>query len=89
MLGCPELFVQFLFQSQKGKSFIWGKVTNAEGKTVEARLTTPEGYRLTAEASLLITQKVTESTSAAGYQTPAGMFGYGLISEISGTQWNQ
>ena len=76
-------------QSQKGKSFIWGKVTNAEGKTVEARLTTPEGYKLTAEASLLITKKVMESKSAAGYQTPAGMFGYALISEISGTQWNQ
>lgn len=75
-------------QSQKGKSFIWGKVTNTEGKTVEARLTTPEGYKLTAEASLLITQKVIESKSAAGYQTPAGMFGYALISEISGTHWN-
>jgi short subunit dehydrogenase-like uncharacterized protein len=76
-------------QSQKGKSFIWGKVTNATGKTVEARLTTPEGYKLTAEASLLITQKVTDSKSVAGYQTPAGMFGYSLISEIGGTRWNQ
>jgi len=76
-------------QSQKGKSFIWGKVTNAQGKTAEARLTTPEGYQLTAEASLLIAQKVTDSKSIAGYQTPAGMFGYALISEISGTQWSQ
>lgn len=76
-------------QSQKGKSFIWGKVTNAAGTTVEARLTTPEGYKLTAEASLLIIQKVMDSKLIAGYQTPAGMFGYALISEISGTQWNK
>ncbi|MEI7581475.1 saccharopine dehydrogenase NADP-binding domain-containing protein [Runella sp.] len=69
-------------QSQKGKSFIWGKVTNTEGKTVEGRLITPEGYKLTAEASLLITQKILALKDVAGYQTPAGLFGYGLITEI-------
>ncbi len=76
-------------QSQKGKSLIWGKVTNAEGKTVEARLITPEGYTLTAEASLLITQKVLALNDVAGYQTPAGLFGYGLITEIKGAAFEK
>lgn len=71
-------------QSQKGQSLIWGKVTNAAGKTVEARLVTPEGYTLTAEASLLITQKILALKDVAGYQTPAGLFGYKLITEIQG-----
>ena len=75
-------------QSQKGKSFIWGKVTNAEGTTVEARLTTPEGYKLTAESSLLIVQKIVSSHHQTGYHTPAGLFGYALVSEINGTQWD-
>jgi short subunit dehydrogenase-like uncharacterized protein len=74
-------------QSQRGQSLIWGKATNATKKTVEARLSTPEGYTLTTEASLLITQKVLNSKAMAGYQTPAGAFGYELILEMSGTQF--
>lgn len=66
-------------QSQRGQSLVWGKVTNAAGKSVEAKLTTSEGYKLTAEASLLIVQKVLDAKGIAGYQTPAGMFGYELI----------
>jgi short subunit dehydrogenase-like uncharacterized protein len=73
-------------QSQNGQSLIWGKATNADGKSVAAQLQTPEGYKLTAEAALLITSKVLGSTNIAGYQTPAGMFGYGLILEIDGTK---
>jgi len=66
-------------QSQKGQSLVWGKVTNTAGKSVEAKLSTFEGYKLTAEASLLIVQKVLDAKGVAGYQTPAGMFGYELI----------
>jgi short subunit dehydrogenase-like uncharacterized protein len=72
-------------QNQNGQSLIWGKATNAQGKSVEARLETAEGYKLTAEASLLIIQKILTTKDVAGYQTPAGMFGYKLILEISGT----
>jgi short subunit dehydrogenase-like uncharacterized protein len=72
-------------QNQNGQSLIWGKATNAQGKSIEARLETAAGYKLTAEASLLIAQKVLATTGASGYQTPAGMFGYELILGISGT----
>lgn len=73
-------------QSQTGKSLIWGKVTNALNKSVEARLETPEGYKLTAEAALLICPKILDLKNISGYQTPAGMFGHGLILEIEGTK---
>ena len=75
-------------QCQDGKSLIWGNATNAQGKSVSGRLETPEGYKLTAEAALLITQKVLASTGISGYQTPAGLFGYALILEIAGTKFN-
>jgi short subunit dehydrogenase-like uncharacterized protein len=74
-------------QLQRGKSLIWGKATNPEGKMVEARLETIEGYRLTAEASLLITQKVLDLKGVSGYQTPAGLFGSELILEIEGSKF--
>ena len=72
---------------QNGKSLIYGKVTNAKGEFVEGRLETLEGYRLTAEASVLITQKVLELKGITGYQTPAGLFGHELILEIEGSKF--
>ena len=72
---------------QNGKSLIYGKVTNAKGDTFEGRIETLEGYRLTAEASVLITQKVLELEGVSGYQTPAGLFGYELILEIEGSKF--
>ena len=72
---------------QNGKSLIWGKVTNEKGETVEGRIETLEGYRLTAEASVLITQKVLQLKGVSGYKTPAGLFGHELILEIEGSKF--
>jgi len=71
---------------QNGKSLIYGKVINTKGQTVEARIETLEGYRLTAEASVLITEKVLDLKGVSGYQTPAGLFGHKLILEIQGSK---
>lgn len=70
-------------QNEKGKSLVWGKVTNAKGETREARFEGPEGYKLTAEASLVLVKKVLES-NASGYHTPAGLFTHKLLDEIEG-----
>ena len=72
---------------QNGKSLIYGKVTNAKGKIIEGRIETLEGYRLTAEASVLITQKVLDLKGISGYKTPAGLFGHELILEIEGSKF--
>lgn len=69
---------------QRARSLVWGQVTNAAGKTVEARLTCPEGYTLTAEMALIITKKVLEGHWKAGFQTPAGLYGEGLVLEGGG-----
>jgi short subunit dehydrogenase-like uncharacterized protein len=72
---------------EHGKSLIWGKATNAKGESVEGRIETLEGYRLTAEASVLITEKVLELKGISGYKTPAGLFGHELILEIEGSKF--
>jgi short subunit dehydrogenase-like uncharacterized protein len=69
-----------------GRSYIWGEVTNSSGDIVKARLTTPEGYRLTALSSLHIAKKVSKGNFKNGYQTPASAFGEDLILEIEGTE---
>lgn len=70
-----------------GKSHLWGRVTNAAGKCVEARMKTLSGYALTAATSALIAKKLVASVPSAGYFTPAQYFGEGLIFEIEGTEW--
>jgi short subunit dehydrogenase-like uncharacterized protein len=54
----------------------------------EARLQTAEGYLLTAEMSLIITQKVlADKNLKPGYHTPAELFGADLILEMPGSRF--
>lgn len=70
---------------EKGISIVWGEVQNQKGETVQARCTTPSGYKLTAITALLIAQKVSDGNWKSGYQTPASMYGEDLILEIENT----
>ncbi|NBC27576.1 MAG: hypothetical protein GVY08_11995 [Bacteroidetes bacterium] len=69
---------------EKGKSYIWGEVQNPNGNIVSARLTTPEGYKLTAQTAVHITQKIGSGDFKLGYQTPASAYGEELILEVEG-----
>jgi short subunit dehydrogenase-like uncharacterized protein len=73
-------------QRSKAKSLVWGRVVNATGKTATARLSGPEGYTLTAFASLIIIQKILQGNFIAGYQTPASAYGENLVQEIPGVE---
>ncbi len=55
-----------------------------DGKTASARLTTPEGYKLTCLTALLIAEKVLKGKIKTGYATPALAYGPDLIMEIEG-----
>lgn len=69
----------------QGKSYLWGKVWNAKGQSVEARLETLNGYLLTAKTSVLIARKILNQNFKPGFQTPAMAYGPDLIMEIEGT----
>jgi short subunit dehydrogenase-like uncharacterized protein len=69
---------------QKSKMLIWGEVTNAKGEKIETRLTTCEGYTLTAHSALRIAQRVLSGDFKIGFQTPASLYGSGFIGEFSG-----
>lgn len=68
-----------------GKSYLWGRASDANGTVVEARLQTISGYLLTAKASVLIASRLLSSEIRPGYYTPAQYFGEGLIQEVEGT----
>ncbi len=68
----------------RGKGLLWGEAVDDAGRVVTTRLTTPEGYTLTALTSLLIVSKVLAGRAPVGFQTPATAYGPDLILEIEG-----
>lgn len=64
------------------KSQVWGRVKNEAGESLEANLSTLNGYSLTAKASLFIAERVLQGDVEPGYQTPAGKYGSDLIMEV-------
>ena len=67
-------------------TLVWAEVKNKKGETLSTRLQTPEGYGLTAIASLLISEKVLGGIFKSGFQTPAMVYGENLIFEIEGVK---
>ena len=72
-------------EREKGRSLLWGEVSDPDGNTFEARQQGPEGYTTTALAALNIADKILSGSFKTGFQTPAGAYGSGLILEIEGT----
>lgn len=71
-------------ERKRGKSFVWGEVTDDAGQTLVSRQQGPEGYTLTALAALAIVEKVLTGNAPAGFQTPSLAYGADLILEIEG-----
>lgn len=70
----------------RGKTFLWGEASDAQGNKAEARLTCPEGYETTVRTALLICEKILAGDFKTGFQTPARAYGADLILEIGGAR---
>ncbi len=71
---------------ETGRSFLWGKVWDGSGKECTSLLEAPSGYLLTAKTAVLIAEKILAGNFKTGYQTPAMMYGEGLILEVPTTK---
>lgn len=71
---------------QTGQSYVLGRVTNASGESMQARLITPEAYRLTAITAVHAARQVLEKSPGTGFLTPALAFGADFILQVEGTQ---
>jgi short subunit dehydrogenase-like uncharacterized protein len=72
-------------QAKKSRCSLWGRVTDANGRQVEATLETPGAYPLTVLTALLIIERVLAGQGPKGFSTPSLAFGKDLILEIPGT----
>lgn len=70
----------------KAISLIWGEVSNPSGEKKVASFKGPEGYTLTAHASLILAQKILSGIFLPGYQTPAGCYSEQLLFELPGIE---
>jgi short subunit dehydrogenase-like uncharacterized protein len=68
----------------KGRSLVWGEVSDLNGNRAESRMSAPDGYTLTALAALNITRKILDGNCTPGYQTPAKAYGADLVLELEG-----
>jgi short subunit dehydrogenase-like uncharacterized protein len=66
------------------KAQLWGRVEDAEGRSVEGTLVTPEGYRLTAETAVESARRVLAGVVVPGFSTPSRAFGPSYITEFDG-----
>jgi short subunit dehydrogenase-like uncharacterized protein len=67
-----------------GQAILIGEAVNAKGERAVSKLTTPEGYTLTALTSLEIVRRVLAGEARPGFQTPSRVFGADFIAGFEG-----
>jgi len=69
----------------RGSMQLWGRVSDGK-RSLEMRMTVPEGYSFTAEAALACVQRVLDAGLGPGAWTPSLAFGADFVRSLSGVQ---
>jgi short subunit dehydrogenase-like uncharacterized protein len=70
------------------QSQLWGQVTTADGRTVEATMTTPNGYDLTVSASLGAVEFLLGNDVEGGFYTPSLLLGPDYAASLPGVEFS-
>jgi len=70
---------------QTGRSRFWGEVRNEAGERRTARLETANGYRLTADGTIMAVKFLLEHTPEGGYYTPSMLMGARCVEQLPGS----
>lgn len=71
---------------REGWSRVWGEVLDGTGQRAAARLRGPEGYTLTALASVRAVERVLAGEADPGFQTPSRAFGPDFVLDLPGVE---
>lgn len=66
------------------KTWVWGEARNEGGDTRTARLTTPNGYRLTVDGVLMAVRALLVRAPGGGYFTPSQLLGARCVERLPG-----
>ena len=72
-------------ERDRERSQIWGRVDAPDGRGIEGRITTLEGYAFTAESSVACARRVLAGEVPPGTWTPSQAFGARFVESIRGT----
>ena len=70
----------------KGRTFLWGEVSDNEGRRAVSRLRGPEGYTFTMLTALASVAHVLAGDVPPGYQTPSLAYGADFVLEVPGVE---
>jgi short subunit dehydrogenase-like uncharacterized protein len=70
----------------QGRTYLWGEVTDGEGRRAVSRLRGPEGYTFTVLTALEAVGRVLAGDAPPGFQTPALAYGPDFVLEVRGVQ---
>jgi short subunit dehydrogenase-like uncharacterized protein len=68
-----------------GRARFWGEVGNAAGERRTARLETANGYRLTADGTIMAAKWLLEHEPKGGYTTPSLLMGARCVEQLPGS----
>lgn len=66
---------------------LWGEVSSADGRSVSATMTTPNGYDMTVNASLGIVEHLLAQDVEGGYYTPSLLMGSAYAASLPGVSF--
>jgi short subunit dehydrogenase-like uncharacterized protein len=72
-------------QLRTGRSRLWGEVRNAAGERRTAKLETANGYRLTADGTMMAVQYLLTNAPSGGYYTPSMLLGPRCVEQLPGS----
>ncbi|MDQ8150023.1 MAG: saccharopine dehydrogenase NADP-binding domain-containing protein [Gemmatimonadota bacterium] len=67
---------------QRTRSYVYGEVRDAQGRTARATLEAPTGYLLTAQAAVRAAMRILAGGVPAGFHTPSRAFGAEFVMAI-------
>ena len=72
-------------QLRTGRSRLWGEVRNKAGERRTAKLETANGYRLTADGTIMAVQYLLTNAPSGGYYTPSMLLGPRCVEQLPGS----
>jgi short subunit dehydrogenase-like uncharacterized protein len=72
-------------QLRTGRSRLWAEVRNAAGERRTAKLETANGYRLTADGTIMAVQYLLRNAPSGGYYTPSMLLGPRCVEQLPGS----
>jgi len=71
-------------EREKSRMQLWGKASSADGRSMTADMTTPNGYDVTVTAALGIVEHLLEREVEGGFYTPSLLMGAGYAATLPG-----